>query len=450
VELGGKSPTFVAVVTVWQRGDGTAVHFSEHALPFIRQFENFNGQMIVPFITWNAQTGFDVRNYAGITTKTIVQSTLDEYIREYARAIKGYGKPVFIRPICAEFHVGGDLFPQCSPRVNPILTPQDFVTAWRRVVDIFRQEGATNVAWVWTPVTLVPPPFDRLINIDPNFESYYPGDDYVDWAGADHYDYGPPTLLDPLYNFAVAHNKPLFLAEWGVRSGFSRLKPTEQEQWLNAMFDYFESRPKIKAVVYSNFNGNFSHPASELPQHVFLYDNRVNYHPDVNDNDYRLLAESGANFRGTFATRIGNPRYISALTAPPTVRLILSGGQFQAGQTLTVGLEVGNPASHPAADLYVGTLLPDGRTLVFLSDSGTLVSVASPAVPALFPRTQAAAAGFVLNAPSFFQFTLPAAGVAPGTYQVFAALVCQGAFEDNRIDPGDILALEIQAFTFVP
>src|SRR5262249_38371097 len=43
-----------------------------------------------------------------------------------------------------------------SPRANPSLTTADFVAAWRRVVDIFRQEGAFNVSWAWVAVT--PPP----------------------------------------------------------------------------------------------------------------------------------------------------------------------------------------------------------------------------------------------------------------------------------------------------
>jgi hypothetical protein len=55
----------------------------------------------------------------------------------------------------------------------------------------------------------------------------------------------------------------------------------------------------------------------------------VNYAPNAHDNDHRLVAESGAFFRGTFASNVQNPRYISQLTlnalppdtAPPNISI---------------------------------------------------------------------------------------------------------------------------------
>ena len=85
--------------------------------------------------------------------------------------------------------------------------------------------------------------------------------------------------------------------------------------WLGLMFDYFESHPKIKGLLYFNYNMNTpaTEDAAHMADHVWLYNNQVNYHPNLNNYDHRLLAESGASFRGTFAYRIGNDRYISQL-----------------------------------------------------------------------------------------------------------------------------------------
>jgi hypothetical protein len=47
----------------------------------------------------------------------------------------------------------------------------DFVTAWQRAVNIFRQEQASNVVFVWCPIRA--PASD-----------YYPGDEWVDWICA--------------------------------------------------------------------------------------------------------------------------------------------------------------------------------------------------------------------------------------------------------------------------
>jgi len=37
----------------------------------------------------------------------------------------------------------------------------------------------------------------------------------------------------------------------------------------------------------------------------------------VNDGDQRLLAQSGADFQGTYSSRIANPRYISTILTEP-------------------------------------------------------------------------------------------------------------------------------------
>lgn len=139
---------------------------------------------------------------------------------------------------------------------------------------------------------------------------------------------------------------------------------------------------------------------------------------------------------------------LAQVAALPTVGLTLNANQFEPGQTLQVGLNVQNPAGNPPADLYVGALLPDRQTIVFFTASGAIAGVVNLANPALFPPTQVAPAGFGLNEPSFLQFTFPTMGVAPGTYILFAALVRQGALQDNQIDDADILDFDIQGLTF--
>lgn len=133
------------------------------------------------------------------------------------------------------------------------------------------------------------------------------------------------------------------------------------------------------------------------------------------------------------------------VASPPTVRITLSAPQLRPEETLTVGLEVQNPAGNPAVDLYVGALFPDGQT-VFFSGPGRIAGTVDFGTPALFHRMQEAPPGFSLKEPSFFQFTFPTTGVAPGLYRIFAGLVRQGALQDNRIDPGDILALDVEPF----
>jgi hypothetical protein len=321
-ELAGKTPTFLTVWAAWQNPNAPG----KPLVPFnnssgdVAKVQAITGANSLLYLDWNL-TSTTAQN-GGITTKDIASGTLDRYIREYARELKDFGGPVLIRLFGGEFN--GSWWYGQSPRANPNLTPADFVAAWRRVVDIFRQVGALNVSFAWIPNTFPPTPVGW---VDPDIASYYPGDTYVDWVGADTYDVGPPSWLDPVYAFATTHAKPFFLAEWGVRHDGSGLTPAQEQAWLGAMFDYFESHPDIKAINYFNYNSRPDHGIPWDPSHaVYLYGGQVNYLANVNDDDHRLLADSGSDFRGTFSRRIANARYISSILtqhfAPPVKCLV--------------------------------------------------------------------------------------------------------------------------------
>jgi hypothetical protein len=310
-ELAGKTPTFLTVWAPWQNPDQPSkplVPFTDPSVSeFVAKEESVTGAHGLLYLDWNIVS--TTAQNSGLTTKTIASGAVDGYIREYARALKSFANPVLIRLFGGEFN-GSWSYGQ-SPRANPALTPADFATAWRRVVDIFRQVGATNVSFAWIPNAYPPDPVPW---VDPDIAAYYPGDAYVDWVGADAYDVGPPSWLDGVYAFATAHAKPFFLAEWGVRHDGSGLTPAQEQDWLSAMFDYFENHVDIKAINYFNYNSRPDHGISWDPSlAVYLYGGLVNYLANVNDDDHRLLAESGANFRGTYSRRIANPRYTSTI-----------------------------------------------------------------------------------------------------------------------------------------
>lgn len=136
---------------------------------------------------------------------------------------------------------------------------------------------------------------------------------------------------------------------------------------------------------------------------------------------------------------------------PPSVDMVLEGGdalfegvRFAAGQTVVLGVQVSNPLGNPPADLHLGALLPDG-SLVFATPSGA-VGMSPHARPSGYPPLQAVPPGTRLDAPALLQYTLPE-GSAPGSYLVFAALIRQGALADDRVDPGDVVALATQEMT---
>jgi hypothetical protein len=139
-----------------------------------------------------------------------------------------------------------------------------------------------------------------------------------------------------------------------------------------------------------------------------------------------------------------------AQTERASVQLSVSGSAFRAGDTLTVSLDARNPLGNVEADLYVGALLPDGRTAVFFTAPGAVGAPVSLGRPSEFPRMQAAPLGLEMASASLVTFRFPTAGLAPGTYQLFAALVRPGALADDRVDPDDVLALDVKPVSFTP
>ena len=108
-----------------------------------------------------------------------------------------------------------------------------------------------------------------------------------------------------------------------------------------------------------------------------------------------------------------------------------------------------NPAGNPPADLYLGYLRPDLQTVLFYQAASPFPVTVSYGTPSLFSRLKAVPGGYAESNPGYVGVTLPQ-GEPAGTYRFFAALVRQGALVDNRIDPDDILALDVKLVEVLP
>jgi hypothetical protein len=187
----------------------------------------------IPMITWQS------RNQS---TTDIAAGIHDSYIRTWAKAVKSISGEVYLRP-----------FPEMNGNWTPWHgNPTALVAAWQRVVDIFREEGATNAKWVWAPNVR-----DEPATLDNRMELYYPGSSYVDILALDGYNWGTTrsytawkefdTIFQDAYNRVGKLGKqPVWVAEVA-----STEHGGDKGEWVNNMLAS-TSFPRIEALVWFN------------------------------------------------------------------------------------------------------------------------------------------------------------------------------------------------------
>ncbi|QNK57914.1 DNRLRE domain-containing protein [Paenibacillus sp. PAMC21692] len=156
--------------------------------------------------------------------------TVDEKIHALARRYKEVPANLFIR-IGTEFNCRN-------------FTAAKYVAAYQRIWHIFEDEGVTNVAWVWTACGR--PMWSEI-------SAFYPGDQYVDWFGYDHWTKNKITIEPrPSYvSAAVSRSKPIMLGETGAN-----YMESNSENWADLGLKFFNELKAsgVKAYNYINFD----------------------------------------------------------------------------------------------------------------------------------------------------------------------------------------------------
>jgi hypothetical protein len=229
------------------------------------QFETVRLRGSIPMIDWNSWNLGAPVNDPNYTLAKVYNGTYDSYITQWAQSAKAWGHPFFLR---FDHEMNGWWQFPWAEQLNGN-QPGDYVKAWRHVHDIFTQQGATNVTWVWC-VNVV------SANTTPVTE-LYPGDNYVDWTSMDGYNkatdstnwltstqvFGDnPWSHQNTYQQLVtlAPSKPIMIAETATTLSGGDPGGWASDTLLTQLPQNF---PQVKALVW--FNWNASDPAETWP-----------------------------------------------------------------------------------------------------------------------------------------------------------------------------------------
>jgi len=203
----------------------------------------------IPVVTWEPWlVDFENLRHPGIALRdkrdshglaAIARGNYDFYVDAWARAAARFGQPFFVRLA----HEMNDPYRYpWGPQNN---TKEEYIAAWRHVVERFRRAGATNVLWVWSP----------HVGYE-YWDLYYPGDEYVDWVATGVLNFGPIAQWSKWWTFSeifgqkyarlASFSKPVMIAELG-----SLAVGGDREQWYrDALLSIPRDYPAVRAVVF--------------------------------------------------------------------------------------------------------------------------------------------------------------------------------------------------------
>lgn len=150
----------------------------------------------IPHIVWEPWIWGE---FDAIRLKNIINGDWDTYITTFAKEVKRFEYPLFIR-ILHEFNIEGYSW----SLANNDKDPERYIKAYRHIVDIFRKVGAYNAFFIWCPMNYSYP--EEPWN---DYTKAYPGDDYVDWIGIDGYNWGTVQSWSQWQSFEILFREPV-------------------------------------------------------------------------------------------------------------------------------------------------------------------------------------------------------------------------------------------------
>jgi hypothetical protein len=211
------------------------------------EISNLQARAETPMVTWQLfQQGW---SGTVISLQDIAGGGYDSKIRQAADLARSLPFEVMIR---FAHEMNGPWEPWGSDHAGNVGTA--YVDAWRHIVTIFRQEGASNVRWVWSP---------NVDNGSYPFGAYFPGDSWVDYVALDGYNWGTAGIgenawqsLSQVYSSSYKtltqmSSKPVMITETSSSEVGGDKAAWIRDGFLTTIPQQF---PRVRAVIWFNRN----------------------------------------------------------------------------------------------------------------------------------------------------------------------------------------------------
>lgn len=358
-------------------------------------FEDTTGRDLALHRTYQSWEGTTISNLTKLDTKNgripavsieapvwaeLASGARDAEVVAQAQAFKAFGKPVLL-----------SLNHEPEIDTGTLGTPQQYRDAWRRWAGIYRAQGVTNVSLTWI---VLASSFGRDAAVA---ESYYPGDDVVDWLGVDGYNWYDVCktsrwrTFDEVFagfrTWAAKHPKPIFIAEVG--SAEDSADPQRKARWVQEMGASLQTWPQVKALSWFHFQPT---EGSALRECGF----RLNSSPASMDA-WRSVAASPHASRSLVG--LGEP-VAQPVAEPPVVTVDVRGNAVVDAPVTSTGsrADVTVTVAPAGAAARTAGAASTGSTTSLTVGSTIAPSAVQVAVPGLLPRATYTASVVVTNA----------------------------------------------------
>jgi hypothetical protein len=241
------APEDAAVMDDWAEAVGRrpdiVMDYSNFTDPVLteREVENISSRGAVPLVSWQLfESGWSGPT---VSLAAIAQGSYDDALIRAADEARSMP----FREIMIRFghEMNGNWYGWSGD-------PANFIAAWRHVVTVFRNQGADNVKWVWSP---------NVDNGSYPFDSYFPGDEWVDYVGLDGYNWGTGGQgvnqwqgLDQVFgssydDLARLSSRPVIITEIGCSESGGDKAAWIRDGFLKTIPNRF---PRVRAVIWFN------------------------------------------------------------------------------------------------------------------------------------------------------------------------------------------------------